>query len=112
MAIRKAAKKVGVPYENLRARMRGDVPMLVYIPAGATIGFLEIIEYCAARGFCIEMAELRFLIRQAALVSSQRPVTDTFPDRCSVQHWVKKNSDQVSFRYFPICGPKSRPFLS
>ncbi|KAE8980243.1 hypothetical protein PR001_g24327 [Phytophthora rubi] len=105
ISIRKAAKKAGVPFENLRTRARGDVPvacrrgpMLVYLSPGADQGLFEVIEHRAARGFCVGFAELRFLIRHAAIVTSNRPVTPTFPDRSFVQRWSKRHSGSITLR--------------
>ncbi|KAE8895106.1 hypothetical protein PF005_g1358 [Phytophthora fragariae] len=72
--------------------------MLVYLSLGADQGLLEVIEHRAARGFCVGFAQLRFLIRQAAIVSSNRPVTPTFPDRSFVQRWSKRHSGSITLR--------------
>ncbi|KAE9309782.1 hypothetical protein PR003_g20432 [Phytophthora rubi] len=105
MSVRKAAKKIGVPTENLRVRVKGEVPvacrrgpMLTYLSPGADQGLLEVIEHRAARGFCVGISELRFLIRHAAIVSAKRPVTPTFPDRSFVQRWSKRHSENISLR--------------
>ncbi|KAE8989650.1 hypothetical protein PR001_g21717 [Phytophthora rubi] len=105
MSIRKAATILSLPYENLRVRVTGVVPvacrtgpMLTYLSDGAAEGLLEVIEHRTSRGFCVGFAELRFLIRQAAIVSARRQVPKTFPDRKFVGRWIKKHSDNISFR--------------
>ncbi|GMF50595.1 unnamed protein product [Phytophthora fragariaefolia] len=104
MSIRKAAKKVGVPTENLRSRVAGDVPvecragpMLTYLSEGDE-ELLEVIEHRTSRGFCVGNVELRCLIRQAAIVSSTRPNPKGFPSRTFVDRWRKKHSENISFR--------------
>ncbi|KAG3151825.1 hypothetical protein PI126_g10828 [Phytophthora idaei] len=91
MPIRQAAKKVSIPFENLHGRAKGDArvtcrrdPMLVYLCTGAEQGLIKVVEHRSARGFCTGYAELRFLIRQAAIVSSLRSLMDTSLDRIPV----------------------------
>ncbi|KAI9983822.1 hypothetical protein PInf_007897 [Phytophthora infestans] len=105
MSIRKSALKTGVPRENLRKRVREDVPVecrtgpqLVYLSAGANIGLHEIVGVHAKRGMCIGLPSLSYFIRQAALVSSLRPVPESFPSRKFVQRWRKKHSPWLSLR--------------
>ncbi|KAG2763583.1 hypothetical protein PC129_g14984 [Phytophthora cactorum] len=91
MSIRQAAKKVGVPFENLHGRAKGEArvtcrrdPMLVYLCTGAEQGLIQVVEHRSVRGFCTGYAELRFLIRQTAIVSSLRSLMDTSPDHSPV----------------------------
>ncbi|KAE9183117.1 hypothetical protein PF004_g24041 [Phytophthora fragariae] len=105
MLIRRAATKEGMPFEIFRSRSSGEVPVachieptLIFLSPGVNRGLLQVIGHRAARALCVQFAELRFLIRKAAIVSSSRPVTPTFPDRIFVQRWSKQHSRSITFR--------------
>lgn len=69
-----------------------------YVPVkGTEEGLFEAIEHKASRGVSVGFAELCLLIRQAAMESSLRPVTDTFPNDIFVRRWTKKTFN-ISFR--------------
>lgn len=103
-SLRKAAKMYGVNRENLRKRVNGLVPMvcrpgpqLTYLSPAAEVGLVETIEYRAAQGMCIGSGELRYFVRQAAIISATRPVPDDFPNDMWIHRWMKKHP-HLSFR--------------
>jgi hypothetical protein len=105
MYIREAAERFGVTRESLRLRIRGLIPIscrrgpkLLYISDEADAGLIEAIQYRSVRGMCIGTAQLRDLIRQAALTTSLKLVPDKFPGVKWVQRWTKKHRDTISNR--------------
>lgn len=105
MPMRMAATVHGVNRESLRNRVQGHVPVvarrgpqLVYLSEGAEAGLVEVIRYRALHGMCIGPAELRYLIREAALHTTFRPVGDDFPNDKYVQRWMKRHEKSIGYR--------------
>lgn len=111
-SLRSAARKYDVSRESLRRRVCGDVAPAAkpgrpraYISAGHEEGVLEVILYRAKLGFCIDKAELRCIVREAAL-SHRRDTPSNFPNDKWMQRFILKHKEAIGYRRAQILDSK------
>jgi hypothetical protein len=100
MSIRMASRAYGIKSPtSLSLRLRGILPVAttkgpdpMYLTPGMEIGVVEFVHFRAARGMCVDLPELRYIIHDAANEGSA-DVPETFPNPNWVRRFMKRHPD-------------------